>query len=120
MPVNAVEFSMFAASSRTQRSTVAAGVVLYPDLVSHLGPFCDVDALLCCWCWMRDGSQYVEVIGHLHDELSLQEFKSTDFGDSFGELRYRNAVCSSSDTRISAALLGGDCAVILCQGWLLG
>lgn len=31
------------------------------------------------------GSQYVEVIGHLHDERTLQEFKSTDFGESFGE-----------------------------------
>lgn len=40
----------------------------------------------CCCCCSCCCSQYVEVIGHLHDEGSLQEFKSTDFGDSFGEL----------------------------------
>ncbi|CAM9104965.1 unnamed protein product, partial [Laminaria digitata] len=37
-------------------------------------------------------SQYVEVIGHLHDEGSLQEFKSTDFGDSFDMVTYNKAV----------------------------
>lgn len=30
-------------------------------------------------------SQYVEVVGHLHEDRKVEEFKSTDFGDSFGE-----------------------------------
>lgn len=37
-------------------------------------------------------SQYVEVIGHLHDEFTLQEFKSTDYGDSFDMEMYNRAV----------------------------
>lgn len=30
-------------------------------------------------------SQYVEIIGHLHEDCKVEEFKCTDFGDSFGE-----------------------------------
>ncbi|CAM9098396.1 unnamed protein product [Ascophyllum nodosum] len=37
-------------------------------------------------------SQYVEVIGHLHEDSTLQEFKSTDFGDSFDMGLYDRAV----------------------------
>lgn len=37
-------------------------------------------------CVLCRVSQYVEVIGHLHENRTVQEFKTTDFGDSFGEL----------------------------------
>lgn len=30
-------------------------------------------------------SQYVEIIGHLHEDGKVEEFKATDYGDSFGE-----------------------------------
>lgn len=38
-----------------------------------------------CTCVSCRISQYVEVIGHLHEDRTVQEFKTTDFGDSFGE-----------------------------------
>ncbi|CAN0076809.1 unnamed protein product [Ectocarpus sp. 12 AP-2014] len=37
-------------------------------------------------------SQYVEVIGHLHETDRLQEFKSTDFGDMFDLRKYNEVV----------------------------
>ncbi|CAN0041586.1 unnamed protein product [Scytosiphon promiscuus] len=37
-------------------------------------------------------SQYVEVIGHLHEGNTLQEFKSSDYGDTFDMAKYNKAV----------------------------
>eukprot|EP00752_Nemacystus_decipiens_P011908 g10559.t1 len=37
-------------------------------------------------------SEYVEVIGHLHEDQKVQEFKSTDFGDSFDLATYEKAI----------------------------
>lgn len=37
-------------------------------------------------------SKYVEVIGHLHEDRTVQEFKTTDFGDSFDLATYEKAV----------------------------
>eukprot|EP00903_Cladosiphon_okamuranus_P014002 g13021.t1 len=37
-------------------------------------------------------SQYVEVIGHLHEDLTVEEFKTSDFGDSFDLATYEKTV----------------------------
>ncbi|CAN0394227.1 unnamed protein product [Pylaiella littoralis] len=37
-------------------------------------------------------SQYVEVVGHVHEGGQVEEFKSTDFGDSFDMAMYQKAV----------------------------
>ncbi|CAM9098054.1 unnamed protein product [Hapterophycus canaliculatus] len=37
-------------------------------------------------------SQYVEVIGHLHEGNHLQEFKSSDYGETFDMVTYNKAV----------------------------
>ncbi len=52
-------------------------------------------------------SQYVEVIGHLHEDHTVQEFKTTELGDSFGEAtkpRPKPGVFRSSDLMKHAVL----------------
>lgn len=89
--------------------------------IESVGVIVSVLVLVSCWlsivgnsCMFKSysslrvpASQYVEVIGHLHEDHTVQEFKTTDMGDSFGEMtkpRLKPGVFRSSDLMKPAVL----------------